>query len=263
MGIGTATPTYKLDIKGVSDSNTIIRTDQIGINAWAGLRMDRNSVEKWFVGMSGGSDNLLLRRSASSNDLTIDTAGNVGIGTTSPSQKLTVAGTVESTSGGIKFPDGTVQTTAAAPTWHQIISGEGRFVRVMNNYEAVLDRETGLVWEESPSASTYSWSSAITYCRHKTLGGRKGWRLPTVEELLSLVDPAQNSPALPSGHLFDTDCSSGGCVDSVYYWAATTIVGDTTYASFVDFGYGGEAINAKTYSYHAWCVRGGQGYDAY
>lgn len=40
------------------------------------------------------------------------TAGNVGIGTTAPAQKLSVAGMVESTSGGFKFPDGTVQTTA-------------------------------------------------------------------------------------------------------------------------------------------------------
>ncbi|QDK38056.1 tail fiber domain-containing protein [Bdellovibrio sp. NC01] len=39
--------------------------------------------------------------------------GNVGIGTTSPSQALSVAGTIESTSGGFKFPDGTTQTTAA------------------------------------------------------------------------------------------------------------------------------------------------------
>lgn len=39
--------------------------------------------------------------------------GNVGIGTSSPGQKLTVAGTVESTSGGFKFPDGTTQTTGA------------------------------------------------------------------------------------------------------------------------------------------------------
>ena len=39
--------------------------------------------------------------------------GNVGIGTTSPGQKLTVAGTIESTTGGIKFPDGSTQTTAA------------------------------------------------------------------------------------------------------------------------------------------------------
>ena len=36
------------------------------------------------------------------------------IGTTMPGEKLEVAGIVHSTSGGIKFPDGTVQTTAAA-----------------------------------------------------------------------------------------------------------------------------------------------------
>jgi microcystin-dependent protein len=44
----------------------------------------------------------------------IDASGNVGIGTISPGQKLTVAGTVESTSGGFKFPDGTTQSSAAS-----------------------------------------------------------------------------------------------------------------------------------------------------
>lgn len=38
---------------------------------------------------------------------------NVGIGTTTPGSKLTVAGLIESTTVGIKFPDGTIQTTAA------------------------------------------------------------------------------------------------------------------------------------------------------
>ena len=38
--------------------------------------------------------------------------GNFGIANSTPEQKLTVAGIIESTTGGIKFPDGTTQTSA-------------------------------------------------------------------------------------------------------------------------------------------------------
>ena len=47
-----------------------------------------------------------------SNIYTTSLTRNVGIGTSSPGQKLSVAGTIESTSGGVKFPDATTQTTA-------------------------------------------------------------------------------------------------------------------------------------------------------
>jgi hypothetical protein len=47
--------------------------------------------------------------------LYVDIANSrVGIGTTSPASPLTVAGVIESTSGGFKFPDGTTQTTASS-----------------------------------------------------------------------------------------------------------------------------------------------------
>ena len=39
-------------------------------------------------------------------------AGNVGVGAANPSSALTVSGTVESTNGGFKFPDGSIQSTA-------------------------------------------------------------------------------------------------------------------------------------------------------
>src|SRR5439155_27095600 len=56
--------------------------------------------------------NSLMRGSSNGvNGATADT--KVGIGTTAPTSRLTVAGLIETTNGGVKFPDGTVQTTAA------------------------------------------------------------------------------------------------------------------------------------------------------
>lgn len=48
-----------------------------------------------------------------SSGISVTNAGDVGVGTTTPGQKLSVAGTIESTSGGFRFPDGSTQTTAA------------------------------------------------------------------------------------------------------------------------------------------------------
>ncbi len=50
--------------------------------------------------------------SVSDSVITEDKFGKVGVGTDLPTSKLTVAGTIESLAGGIKFPDGTTQTTA-------------------------------------------------------------------------------------------------------------------------------------------------------
>ena len=41
-----------------------------------------------------------------------DKFGQIGIGTTSPTSALTVRGAIETTLGGYRFPDGTLQTTA-------------------------------------------------------------------------------------------------------------------------------------------------------
>ena len=47
-----------------------------------------------------------------SNSVILGNNANVGIGTSTPNSKLTVVGLIETTTGGVKFPDGTIQTTA-------------------------------------------------------------------------------------------------------------------------------------------------------
>jgi hypothetical protein len=56
---------------------------------------------------TGPSGNSIL-----GDSIITQSSGNIGIGTDSPTSKLTVQGMIETTLGGYKFPDGTVQTTA-------------------------------------------------------------------------------------------------------------------------------------------------------
>ena len=137
-------------------------------------------------------------------------------------------------------------------SWHQLLSPDERFELVMGG-EAVLDKETGLVWERVPSSEFVDWFAAVDHCYKRTVGGRGGWRLPTVEELASLM-----VGGLPSGHPFT--------IRPTNYWTITT---DTTPTSLT----GGRAwiVNtpgnvvkgqAKSAANRLpWCVRGRHGHD--
>jgi hypothetical protein len=130
------------------------------------------------------------------------------------------------------------------------------------NSEAVLDKETGLVWEKSPDQSDRSWYTAVqTYCYNKSVGNRKGWRLPTAEELASLVDSTRTEPALPAGHPFTIICTETDCPR---YWTATTApsgVSFTHWAVFVEMYFGDLDSEPKGLTHRSWCVRGGRGVD--
>jgi hypothetical protein len=113
---------------------------------------------------------------------------------------------------------------------------------------AVLDTRTGLVWEQSPGVQHLGWADAPDYCRGRTTGGRPDWRLPTKDELASLVDPTQADPALPDGHPFAN-------VKSAIYWTATPDAKDPILAWHVSFFTGQITVDGKHLNRRVWCVR--------
>lgn len=134
--------------------------------------------------------------------------------------------------------------------------GSSRFECVMSTGSpiplprAVLDRETGLVWERSPQSGTQSWTASVIDCVLHTTGGRRGWRSPTIEELASLTDPGQSDPALPPGHPFLN-------VTEDSYWSSTTSAYQTGWAWFVYLPSGEPGREIKGWNRGTWCVRGG------
>jgi hypothetical protein len=70
-----------------------------------------------------------------------------------------------------------------------------------NGDGTVTDEVTALIWQKGESSSTCTWGSVNTsgtaqnYCATLSLAGYS-WRLPSIEELVSIVDPGASSPRI-------------------------------------------------------------------
>lgn len=147
-----------------------------------------------------------------------------------------------------------VPAGAKPPSWDTAKPGSVRF-KVLSAFggQAVLDQETGLVWERSPSTDLVTWAYAQTVCFYKTTGNRMGWRLPAVEEMLSLIEPGVG---LPAGHPFN--------FTNNYHWTSTTRSGTTIDTFIVLPDTPANILNWAQKSsggISVWCVRGGVGHD--
>ncbi len=156
---------------------------------------------------------------------------------------------------------GTAGPCDVPPVWDEDIDNSqanNRFVSALGG-SAYCDKETGLTWEGSPDTTTRTWNQALSHCADKTVGGKKGWRLPSFAGLASLVDTTQGPPTLPANHPFIG-------VQSTRYWSATTNSAFPTLAwglTFVNGTVGSNAFFLKTNTptptsvNFVWCVRGG------
>ena len=155
-------------------------------------------------------------------------------------------------------PSSTMKTLdEIPPSWSQTLSATGgctsqRFACVLGG-AGVLDKETGLVWDKNPEADQ-AWLTARAGCRNAVIGNRKGWSLPTLNELQSLVEPGSN-PKVPPGNPFSVILTTS--LD--FYWTATENPADSSMAWTIGFFSGNHVEKAKdeTSGRHTLCVRSG------
>jgi hypothetical protein len=128
--------------------------------------------------------------------------------------------------------------------------------------KAVLDNQTGLVWSRDSQiiGQTGSWEEAVNLCQNTEIGGQKEWRLPTRDELITLLDTSQSYPALPEGHPFlgMNNIPQGGPESNRQYWTSTECEGDNQCAWMIELKVGKVFDSLKWFDYKIWPVRDSQ-----
>lgn len=140
VGIGTSSPINALDVVGAGTFSSYV---EVG----GDITLDGANVSLYSDIGSGGSDfiiesnaNLSLAAGTIVGFKMDSVTQNVGVGVAPNTSKLAVAGVIESTTGGVKFPDGTTQTTAAVA---QVYPGAGVAVSTGSAWGTSLTAPTG------------------------------------------------------------------------------------------------------------------------
>lgn len=125
-----------------------------------------------------------------------------------------------------------------------------------NGNGTVTDTDTGLVWQRcsagqnddttcTGTASTHTWQTALNYCNGLNLAG-KAWRLPSIEELKSILDKGRANPPIDTAFFPATKTG--------FYWTSTTYASFITSAWVVYYGSfagsGSAAYALKTSNLH-------------
>lgn len=100
-----------------------------------------------------------------------------------------------------------------------------------------------LEWHKASSPDRLNFKDAESYCKALATGGHTDWRLPTIQELLSLVDYTRHDPAIDTTAFPDTQ--------SNFYWSSSPDASaPADYAWLVNFHYGGsDCLHRDCYAF--------------
>ncbi len=131
---------------------------------------------------------------------------------------------------------------------------EKHYRGLQNDFEdrgaVIVDHATALSWQQSGSAKWLSYAAAHKYVEdlnRQKFAGYTDWRLPTIPELMSLLEPEKQLYGLHIDPIFDPE--------QIWCWSADTIAVSSGLAWFVDFYRGRVLLGYFRYGGYVRCVR--------
>ncbi len=172
VGIGTSTPSMKLDVRGNSYFYNKASSTRLDVHSdltqWAYLRLSSGTAVDWDIATKSDhlSSSLQFRPKASTPAMVITQDGNVGVGTDSPSEKLEVAGNLKVT-GTVEV--GSFSTTAnsttggyqAAKGFANIPAEANSVTNIMYPHGAVFGTRTPLLTGAIKITLPVSWNNTM------------------------------------------------------------------------------------------------------
>ncbi|MFA7009166.1 MAG: DUF1566 domain-containing protein [Elusimicrobiales bacterium] len=158
--------------------------------------------------------------------------------------------------------------TSTRPVYHSGTGDDSYYQPVIsspsytnNGDGTTTDNVTGLMWARGASGISYTWANALYSCTTTMnsgsgYAGYKDWRLPNIQELISIVDYGLATEPCVNGAAFPGTVTNG-------YLSSTTSRVPTTEAMCVMFNISSDPCGRaygcyKTSNYYVRCVRGGQ-----
>ncbi len=120
--------------------------------------------------------------------------------------------------------------------WNNSASGFLNDFQLQNDVKVVFDHASGLMWQQSGSDKEISYDDANKYVAQLNsdqFAGYIDWRMPTLEEAMSLMEPTEKSSSMYIDQVFD----------NTQRWIWTSDMNDVSLAWLVNF------VSGNCYTY--------------